>query len=95
MNVFLENVDLNSNSGPNYFAQKLIKYLSLRSVLFNSNFPYDLKLSFIESHGKLNNLPMIQRLDGIYFNANFDCEKMNSNIKRTYEQSKGVIFQLK
>tara|TARA_R100000008_G_C3580451_1_gene168146 strand:+ start:925 stop:1833 length:909 start_codon:yes stop_codon:yes gene_type:complete len=93
MNVFLENVNLKSNSGPNYFAQKLIKYLSLRSVLFNSNFPYDLKLTFIETQNHLVNLPMIQRLDGIYFNANFDCDKMNSNIKRTYEKSKGVIFQ--
>jgi glycosyltransferase involved in cell wall biosynthesis len=36
---------------------------------------------------------MVQRLDGIYFNSNFDCEKMNSNIKRTYHNSQGVVFQ--
>ena len=93
MNVFLENVNLSSNSGPNYFAQKLIKYLEPRSVLFDPKFKYDLKLTFIESHNHMPQLPMIQRLDGIYFNANFDCDRMNYNIKRTYELAQGVIFQ--
>jgi len=93
MNVFLENVNLNSNSGPNYFAQKLMKYLNFRNVTFNPLLEYNLKLSFIESYNQQPQLPMIQRLDGIYFNANFDCNKMNANIKRTYEDANGVIFQ--
>ena len=41
MNVFLENVNLKSNSGPNYFANKLVKYLKLRGVLFDNNLNYD------------------------------------------------------
>tara|TARA_Y100001937_G_scaffold18642_1_gene25687 strand:- start:37012 stop:37914 length:903 start_codon:yes stop_codon:yes gene_type:complete len=93
VNVFLENVNLNSNSGPNYFAQKLKKYLSLRGVQFDESYKQDLKLTFIESHGVKSNLPMIQRLDGIYFNSNFDCDKMNANIKRTYENATAVVFQ--
>jgi len=93
MNVFLENVNLKSNSGPNYFAQKLVKYLEPRGVLFDPRLKYNLKLTFIESHNHKPWLPMIQRLDGIYFNANFDCDKMNSNIKRTYENARGVVFQ--
>ena len=93
MNVFLENVNLKSNSGPNYFAQKLIKYMGMRSVSFDHRRPADVKLTFIESQGQHNNLPMIQRLDGIYFNANFDCDKMNYNIRKTYESAKGVVFQ--
>jgi len=93
MNVFLENVNLGSNSGPNYFAQKLVKYLELRGVNFNSQVESDLKLTFIESYNHKPWLPMIQRLDGIYFNANFDCNRMNANIKRTYESANGVIFQ--
>lgn len=93
MNIFLENVNLNSNSGPNYFAQKLVKYLSFRGVTFDSSSKSNVKLTFIESLNQKPHLPMIQRLDGIYFNANFDCNKMNLNIKRTYENSKGVIFQ--
>jgi len=93
VNVFLENVNLNSNSGPNYFAQKLMKYLELRGTTFKSCFPYDLKLTFIESIGIRPDLPMIQRLDGIYFNANFDCDKMNYNIRKTYDRANGIVFQ--
>ncbi len=93
MNVYLENVNLNSSSGPNYFAQKLKKYLGLRGVLFDDNLRQHVKLTFIESHGARNDLPMIQRLDGIYFNSNFDCDRMNANIKRTYETAAAVVFQ--
>lgn len=93
MNIFLENVNLNSNSGPNYFAQKLMKYLDFRNVTFDPLLAYNLKLSFIEGHNQQPHLPMIQRLDGIYFNANFDCNQMNANIKRTYDAANGVIFQ--
>jgi len=93
MNLFLENVDLGSTSGPNYFARKLVKYLEPRGVMFTPQLPYNLKLTFIESSGQRQDLPMIQRLDGIYFNANFDCERMNQNIKNTYQNSAGVIFQ--
>ena len=93
MNIFLENTDLGSTSGPNYFAQKLLKYLELRGVTANSHLPYDLKLTFIQSHGTRPDLPMIQRLDGIYFNANFDCARMNYNIKKTYEKADAVVFQ--
>ena len=62
MNIFLENVDLSSNSGPNYFAQKLMKYLNFRNVTFDPLFEYNLKLSFIESRNQKPYLPMIQRI---------------------------------
>ena len=71
MNVFLENVNLNSNTGPNYFAQKLKKYLGFRGILFDNSLKQDIKLTFIESNGQRNDLPMVQRLDGIYFNSKF------------------------
>ena len=93
MNVYLENVNLSSTTGPNYFAQKLVKYMGLRGNIFDPTLSYDIKLAFIESHGLRQDLPMVHRLDGVYFNANFDCDKMNYNIRRTYDASKGVIFQ--
>ena len=93
MNLFLENVNLASTSGPNYFAQKLIKYLEMRGVVTTPHLPYNLKLTFIESQGHRPDLPMVQRLDGIYFNANFDCDAMNQNIKNTYQNAAGVVFQ--
>jgi glycosyltransferase involved in cell wall biosynthesis len=95
MNIFLENVDLKSNSGPNYFGQKLLKYMELRGATFDERLPYNLKLTFIESFGFKKHLPMFLRLDGIYFRSKFDCNKMNYNIKKTYEKAKGVIFQTK
>jgi glycosyltransferase involved in cell wall biosynthesis len=93
MNLLLENVNLNSKSGPNHFAQKLSKYLNYRGVTFDSSRPYDKKLTFIQSIGIRQDLKMILRLDGIYFNAGFDCEKMNYNIKKSYENASGVVFQ--
>jgi glycosyltransferase involved in cell wall biosynthesis len=93
VNIFLENINLKSNSGPNYFAQKLVKYLELRGVLFDSKMDYSKKLTFIQSTGVRDDLPMILRLDGIYFNSNFDCERMNYNIKKSYEKAKGIVFQ--
>ena len=93
MNLFLENVNLGSSSGPNHFAKKLSKYLSLRGVIFNNKLPYDKKLTFIESVGTRRDLDMYLRLDGIYFNAGFDCKRMNYNIQKSYEAAKGVIFQ--
>jgi len=93
VNVCLENVNMQSNSGPNYFAQKLVKYMGLRGTTFESSLRYNVKLTFIESQGLQPTLPMVQRLDGIYFNANFDCDKMNYNIRKTYDAAKGVVFQ--
>ena len=94
MNIYLENVNLNLNSGPNYFAQKLVKYLSMKGVTFSNEMKPDICLAFIESRNNTN-VPLVQRLDGIYFNANFNCEMMNSNIKKTYEKANGVVFQTK
>ena len=94
MNILLENVNLNSTSGPNHFGQKLVKYLKLRGVHFNNpQLPYDKKLTFIQSSGFRSDLDMYLRLDGIYFNSAFDCDRMNNGIKKSYYDAKGVIFQ--
>ena len=93
MNIFIENFDWRSNSGPNHFGKKLRKYLRFRGVSFSDKFKFDNKLTFIQTYNLRKELPMCLRLDGIYFNANFDCDLMNSNIKRSYNIAKGVIFQ--
>jgi glycosyltransferase involved in cell wall biosynthesis len=93
MNLFLENVNLSSTSGPNHFAAKLVRYLKIKGVTFDNDQPYDKKLTFIQSYNERPDLDMFLRLDGIYFNSGFDCERMNYNIKQSYHKSKGVIFQ--
>ena len=93
MNLVLENVNLNSNSGPNSFGQKLFKYMPSCGVTINNTPEPDAYLCFIESGRTTHNAPLFQRLDGIYFNSAFDYAAQNSNIKRTYESAAGVIFQ--
>ena len=93
MKLILENVNLNSNSGPNSFGQKLFKYMPSLGVTFSEDPEPNAYLCFIESGRAEYNAPLYQRLDGIYFNSAFDYNAQNSNIKRTYDMSTGVIFQ--
>jgi len=91
MNIHLENVNIQSTSGPNHFASKLIKYLD---TTFDLDKAPDARLCFIESHRKeFDDTPLFQRLDGIYFNTVQDYKLQNKNIKRTYDNADGVIFQ--
>ena len=77
MNVHLENVNLNSNSGPNHFASKVVKYLKRGGVSFDNCLRPDARLCFIESHRAIfDNVPLIQRLDGIYFNKEQDDHRL-------------------
>ncbi len=93
MNIHLENVNLGSNSGPNSFANKLVKYLSMGDYSFDFHSDPDLHLCFIETSKQGFDKPMIQRLDGIYFNISQNYEAQNANIKRTYDMADGVVFQ--
>jgi len=94
MNLHLENVDTKSTSGPNHFASKLIKYAVKSGINFDYNLKPDAYLSFIESRlGESSQIPLFQRLDGIYFNLAQPYKIQNSNIQRTYNMATGVIFQ--
>ena len=94
MNLHLENVNIQSTSGPNHFASKLIKYASKGGVNFDHDAKPDAYLSFIESgQGESSKVPLFQRLDGIYFNLAQPYKIQNSNIQRTYNMANGVIFQ--
>jgi glycosyltransferase involved in cell wall biosynthesis len=94
LKIRLENVNLNSNSGPNSFAQKLVKELEALGHSFVTN-DYDRVLCFIEDHSNLPSKNLYQRLDGIYFNTDFNYNLQNSNILKTYQKAQGVIFQSK
>ena len=93
MNIHLHNVNVNSSTGPNSFAQKLVKYGPNASLTFDSMERPEAHLCFIESIRETFNAPMFQRLDGIYFNTRSDYNQQNSNIRRIYEMADGVIFQ--
>ena len=92
MNIFLDNVNVGSTSGPNHFANKLKKYMKKQGDTFSESMPFDVQLSFI-SLMRPTSLPTFQRLDGIYFNSDFDYVSQNSPILKTYRQAHGVVFQ--
>jgi len=92
LRLSLENIDVTSNSGPNHFGKKLYKYLSKSNKVFFEG-PYDISLCFIESGKDVFETPLVQRLDGIYFNTSQTHMMQNVNIKRTYDNASGVVFQ--
>lgn len=92
MKIKFENVNFGSDSGPNSFGKKLHKYLRLNKVDFVDR-DYDAVLCFIEDHSNHPQNNLFQRLDGIYFNKQFDYKLQNFNIEKTYNKATGVIFQ--
>ncbi len=92
MNLYMDNVNFESLSGPNHFGTKLKKYLEKLDVTVNKHNP-DIQLSFIEAVRRYPNIPLVQRLDGIYFNKAFNYSLQNRNILNTYNMADGVVFQ--
>ncbi len=92
--LFFENVDFSSTSGPNHFATKLANhFIKNDATVCNNREESDGVLCFIESYSPTKPKPMVQRLDGIYFNIIQDYNTLNKNIKRTYDITDGVVFQ--
>jgi glycosyltransferase involved in cell wall biosynthesis len=61
---------------------------------FDLNKKPDARLCFIETNKpKIENIPLVQRLDGIYFNSSQPYRMQNTNIEKTYKEADGVIFQ--
>lgn len=90
MKVFLDNVDLNSNSGPNSFGKKLFFELKKKHTFTYIN--PEAQLSFININKRLcDNLTL--RLDGVYFNTRQNWELMNASIKESFFSSKKIIAQ--
>jgi glycosyltransferase involved in cell wall biosynthesis len=94
MKILLENINPHSNSGPNSFAKKLTPHLNNLGHSLVTEGDADASLCFIESHREPQQ-PRLLRLDGIYFNTAQDYENLNKTIRKTYNQSKGVVFQSK
>lgn len=92
MNLYIDNVNFGSTSGPNHFGTKLKKYLEKLDVNINNAYP-DVQLSFIEMTRRYHNVPLVQRLDGIYFNKAFNYRMQNKRILETYKNANGVVFQ--
>jgi glycosyltransferase involved in cell wall biosynthesis len=93
MKIYLENINLQSNSGPNSFAKKLLPQLETMGHSFTSHETADVALCFIEASNSTLRCPRILRMDGVYFNTAQDYKLQNQNIERTYNISDGVVIQ--
>ena len=91
MKIYFDNIDFNSCSGPNSFGAKLASELEKNGHRINKDKDPDIQLSFIQAAQKL--APVVQRLDGIYFNSEQDWELLNKPIRQTYDLANGVVFQ--
>jgi len=92
MKIFLENVNLESNGGPNSFGRKLVKQFSNNHDFVRNERDAQISLCFIESLRNLD-IPRVQRLDGIYYNTRGDYKSQNHNILETFKKSEGIIYQ--
>ena len=93
MNIHLHNVNLTSNSGPNCFGKKLFGQLKQKGISFDATKEADVSLVFIEAPIKKSKAPIVQRLDGIYFNSQQNYNQQNKLILETYKKASGVVFQ--
>jgi len=92
MKIFLENINMQSSSGPNSFAKKLMPHLNKNGNEFVEANSADVSLCFIESPQEIS-CPRVLRLDGIYFNTSQDYTSLNKSIRKTYDNSAGIVFQ--
>lgn len=58
-----------------------------------NGFDPNIQLAFIASYFSNSRIPMIQRIDGIYFNISQNWKQLNDPLRRTYDSSDAVIFQ--
>lgn len=94
MKIHLDNVNMNSTSGPNSFAKRLAMGLleSGHDLELNDGTNADVSIVFIEPSGRPLAKKVIHRLDGIWFSPQ-EFETKNVNIKKLYHSADGVIWQ--
>ena len=92
MNICFDNVDWNSTAGPHWFGRKLAGHLDQNGHGINTGSD-DVQLSIVMASQKVEGLPLIQRLDGIYYDTAKDYVSMNAPIRATYDIADGVVFQ--
>jgi len=81
----------------NLFVGKLMECFKKMGVEYThkAQSKWDVALALISAYDKsiFKRGPVVQRLDGIYFNTDNSSMSSNMNIRNTYRNSSGVIFQ--
>lgn len=92
MRILFDNVNMHSRSGPNTFGVRLAKALSYRNhIVVGSHESPDVQLSFIQH--TCTAAPIVQRLDGIWFNLSNNWKLQNKPIQQTFSRASAVVYQ--
>lgn len=96
--ISLNNVNIQSTSGPNQMSIKLglgLEKLGFEIKLNEISNKNDINLVFIETDSVPEDLtkPLVLRLDGIFYANQFEFDTRNVLIRKTYERADGIIFQ--
>lgn len=93
MRIHIDNVQWNSRSGPNSFANNLaIAFSHAGHTLVEQHENPDVRLAFIHTT-TFDNVPLVQRLDGVWFNSAQNFVLQNEQLQKTYNAAKLVIAQ--
>jgi glycosyltransferase involved in cell wall biosynthesis len=93
MKLHFDNVNLNSTSGPNTFATRLVKGLLCAGIeVVDAGPDADVSIVFIEPSGRPLAKKVVQRLDGIWFKPE-EFELKNKRIKALYQSANAVVWQ--
>lgn len=93
MKIFFDNVNFSSRTGPNTFAFRLAKQLTLMGHVIADPDDYDVHLAVINATRKtLPGKVLVQRLDGIWFKPE-EFATHNVEIKRTWDAASAVVWQ--
>lgn len=93
MKIYFDNVNFDSHTGPNTFAQRLALALGYKGHQIADHDDYDIALSFIEPTQNLNRKkPFVLRLDGFWFSPK-DWETRNETMKSAHADADAVVYQ--
>lgn len=94
MRVYFDGVDFESRTGPNSFALRLARQLTLMGHELADPGDYDVALVFIQPTRSLRrDRPFVQRLDGIWMKPEQHARGMNAGIRAAYDSAASVVWQ--
>jgi len=92
LRIQLTGVNYQSHTGPNGAGLRLALELKKQGHIISSE-NSEIELVFIEKDSHIKNIPIVQRLDGIFYDIKSNYFLQNEKIKQTYGLADAVIIQ--
>lgn len=94
MRIYFDGVNFESRTGPNSFALRLARQLTLMGHELADHDDYDVALAFIEPTPRLRrDKPFVLRLDGFWMKPDQHRSGMNTGIARACADAAEVVWQ--